>query len=194
MTNVFTAMSESALWDAFRQGDDGAFNHIYAHFSTDLFRYGMHLCGSDVLVQDCMHDLFVRIFSRRSTLGETTSIKFYLLRSLRREIAQASQKKTKEAQTSQAIANQYNFSFEQAAENSLVQKEQHNALSKAMLQAVNELPKKQREIVYLIFYCSLSYEQVADTLELTIRTVYNQVYNAVQRLKQAAPVLEPLIA
>lgn len=189
----YTDMSESSLWDAFRKGDDAAFDCIYQKFAEDLYRYAMHLCGSTEMAEDCIHDLFVRIFSRRNNLGETTSIKFYLLRSLRRELAQASHKKTTAMKNDRAIANQYNFLFTQTVETDIIQKENTVSLSKTMLKAVNELPKKQREIVYLIFYTGLSYEEVAATLELTIRTVYNQVYNAMQRLKEMAGQFEAFV-
>jgi RNA polymerase sigma factor (sigma-70 family) len=189
----YTDMSESNLWNAFRKGDDAAFDCIYKKFAEDLFKYAMHLCGNTETAEDCIHDLFVRIFSRRNTLGETTSIKFYLLRSLRRELAQASQKKIAALKNDRTIANQYNFLFTQTVETDIIQKENTRSLSKAMLNALNELPKKQREIIYLIFYTGLSYEEVAATLELTIRTVYNQVYNATQRLKEMAGVFETFV-
>jgi RNA polymerase sigma factor (sigma-70 family) len=189
----YTGMSESSLWDAFRGGDDTAFDCIYKKFAEELYRYAMHLCGSTETAEDCIHDLFVRIFTRRQSLGPTTSIKFYLLRSLRRELAQASLKKSAAVKNSRAMASQYDFLFTQTAETDIIQKEGSASLSKAMLNAVNGLPKKQREIIYLIFYTGLSYEEVAATLELTIRTVYNQVYNAMQRLKEMAAQFEVFV-
>jgi RNA polymerase sigma factor (sigma-70 family) len=193
MTAAYNNISEAQIWDAFRSGDDAAFDHIYNRYGEDLYRYGMHLCGDDSLVKDSLHDLFVRIISNRSGLGPTTSIKYYLLRSLRRQIAKASQKNSTQSTKLLDDDNSHAFRFEQHAELALVKQQTDSALSHTMLQAVNGLPKKQREIVYLIFYCNFSYEQVADTLELTIRTVYNQVYNAVQRLKETSQKFEPFL-
>jgi RNA polymerase sigma factor (sigma-70 family) len=175
---------DSVLWDQFRKGDEAAFAQIYEQFSAELFKYGLHLCGNENTVQDCMHDLFVYIYSKRASLGATTSIKYYLLRSLKREISKAGLKSKKTIQKEDMSAvTHYNFEINLSPENILLAKEgsRHTALQ--LQAAVNGLPRSQREIIYLVYYSGLSYEQVAETLQLTIRTVYNQVYNAIQKLK-----------
>jgi RNA polymerase sigma factor (sigma-70 family) len=190
----YSTLTEAALWDTFKSGDDGAFNFMYSLFAADLYQYGLHLCNNMQLVEDSLHDLFVKIFNKRNQLGATTSIKFYLMRSLRREIADASKKGIKYAGKDLQENNDYDFLFEQTVETVIEKKQTSDALSATMLKEVNALPKKQREIIYLIFYNSLSYDDVAAMLNLSVRTVYNQVYNALQRLREINKVFEKFLA
>jgi RNA polymerase sigma factor (sigma-70 family) len=181
---------ESILWDQFRKGNEDAFTKIYEQFSDELFKYGLHLCGNENMVQDCMHDLFVYIYSKRANLGATTSIKYYLLRSLKREISKASlkSKKTVHKEDMSTATHHYNFEISLSPESIFLTKEGNRHTTLQLQTAVNELPRSQREIIYLVYYSGLSYEQVAEILQLTIRTVYNQVYNAIQKLKEVVTV------
>jgi RNA polymerase sigma factor (sigma-70 family) len=187
LTNPTTP--ESVLWDQFRKGDEEAFTKIYEQFSDELFKYGLHLCGNEDTVQDCMHDLFVYIYSKRASLGATTSIKYYLFRSLKREIARASLKSKKTVhKEDMGEARHYNFEISLSPESIFLAKEGNRHTTLQLQTAVNGLPRSQREIIYLVYYSGLSYEQVAEILQLTIRTVYNQVYNAIQKLKEVVTV------
>jgi RNA polymerase sigma factor (sigma-70 family) len=180
---------ESILWDQFRKGNEDAFTKIYEQFSDELFKYGLHLCGNEDTVQDCMHDLFVYIHSKRASLGATTSIKYYLFRSLKREIAKASLKSKKTVhKEDMSVARHYNFEISLSPESIFLAKESSRHTTLQLQTAVNGLPRSQREIIYLVYYSGLSYDQVAEILQLTIRTVYNQVYNAIQKLKEVVTV------
>ena len=189
----YSTYSEAHLWDTFKAGDDKAFEYIYTMFGTGLFEYGIHLCNNPQLAEDCMHDLFVKIFNRREHLGSTTSIKYYLMRSFRREISDALKKNIKLSGKDLSETKEYNFLFEQNAESAMMKKETNDLLSSTMIKEINNLPKKQREIIYLIFYNGLNYDEAAKILELTVRTVYNQVYNALQRLRELNNVFKQFL-
>jgi RNA polymerase sigma factor (sigma-70 family) len=181
---LYNTLTEETLWNLFRKDDKDAYVYMYEKFAAELYSYGIHLCGDDALVQDCIHDLFVRIYNRRATLGATNSIKYYLFRSLRREIARQSMKQTKTVRKEEAALMKYDFEINLSAESIMIKNEEHAAMAKRLQQSVNSLPKKQREVIYLIYYCEMSYEQVANILDIAVRTVYNQVYNSIQKLKK----------
>jgi RNA polymerase sigma factor (sigma-70 family) len=176
--------SEGILWDRFRAGDEEAFATIYDRFAAELFKYGLHLCGSEELVKDCIHDLFVYIYAKRKNLGKTSSIKFYLFRCIKREIAKASLK-SKRTITKEDMASipAYNFEVAISPETILLAKESSRQATRQLQLAINDLPRSQREIVYLVYYAGFNYDQVAEVLQISMRTVYNQVYNAIQKLK-----------
>lgn len=57
--------------------------------------------------------------------------------------------------------------------------------------AVDDLPEKGRAAVVLFYYQGLSYEEVAEALEIPVGTVKSRIHNAMARLAQA---LEPRAA
>lgn len=86
MKSTLSDDSDSELWQKFREGSEDAYASIYEKFSPVLFSYGYRLSQDEDLVKDCIQDLFVNLWLSRRKLGATDSIKFYLFRSLRREI------------------------------------------------------------------------------------------------------------
>ena len=83
--NVKTA--ESATWDAFRGGDRTAFGQIYFAHYEGLLNYGRRFGLPAEWVEDAIQDLLVELWQYRATLSVTTSVRFYLLRSLRNQLS-----------------------------------------------------------------------------------------------------------
>jgi DNA-directed RNA polymerase specialized sigma24 family protein len=56
-------------------GDDKAYALFYNNIFEELFSYGMRFTSDRELIKDCIQDVFVKIYSNRSTLGKTDNIK-----------------------------------------------------------------------------------------------------------------------
>ena len=65
-----------------------------------------------------------------------------------------------------------------------IETESHQQQQKHLLKAIHQLPKRQREIVYLFYYNNLSYKEIASVMSLEVKTVYNQIYTALETLKK----------
>jgi RNA polymerase sigma factor (sigma-70 family) len=183
MSKDFSGYTDTALWQAFISGDDDAFENIYSQHAPLLYNYGRHMLKNRQLVEDCIHDLFVYIHHHRASLGTTNSIKYYLFRALRRRIAENIA--TYDIYSDEAdTVEGYNFEIISSPESQLIEHQstlfQHEELTKAM----NLLPRRQREVLYLLYFNELSYKEVASIMSLETRTVYNQVHNALQTLKK----------
>src|SRR5262245_24498141 len=79
-------MDDAALWTAFRMGDEKALVSIFDRFTKLLYNYGYKIVREEDVVKDAIQDLFIELWKNRETLGDTTSIKFYLFKSLRRKL------------------------------------------------------------------------------------------------------------
>src|SRR5690606_39290125 len=76
-------VSDVDLWNKFRKGDRHAFALIYKIHIAELLSYGYRVTSNQQLIKDSIQDLFLHIWLHRGNLSETTSIKYYLFRSLR---------------------------------------------------------------------------------------------------------------
>ena len=56
-----------------------------------------------------------------------------------------------------------------------------------LLAALDELSPRQREIIYLRFYQNLSYEEIADIMDLNYQTSRNLLYKAIRSLRGLIP-------
>src|SRR5690349_6940661 len=78
------SIADKVLWDAFKKGDELAFARIYNIYSSSLFYYGCKYSADKEMVRDCLQDFFLYLRNNRLGFGETSSIKFYLLKAFRR--------------------------------------------------------------------------------------------------------------
>ncbi len=58
-----------------------------------------------------------------------------------------------------------------------------------LARALNNLTKKQIEIIRLKFFENLSYAEIAAKTSLTTRTVYNTIYEAIRNLREDVSLL-----
>ena len=77
---------DSYIWNKFRKGNDLYFKEIYQTHIKYLLQYGLKFTNDREFVKDCIHDLFVDLYSHRETLGETNKIRPYLFICLKRKI------------------------------------------------------------------------------------------------------------
>lgn len=181
--HIFSSLSDSETWNRFKAGDDNAYAYIYQRHAPELFSYGLHIVHDRPLVEDCMHDLFVYLFQHRSALGDTNAIKYYLFKSLRRRILEALEKQNKAAAHDDELAYAMADTFS-SAEVKIMEEETEAYQHKRLMTAIESLPERQREAIYLLYFSNLSYPEIAAIMSLNIRTVYNQVHTAIQSLRK----------
>ncbi len=174
-----TVPVEDELWQRFRAGDEQAFTTIYnTHFAT-LYRYGYHIASDDELVKDTIQTLFVELWRGRRTLSPTDSIKFYLLKAMRRQVYRAIRQQAA-LLTDPDTGNTLTFSPEFDFITLEVQQQQQAQLR----QAIDQLSHRQKEAITLLYIDELSYPEIADMMAVQVRTVYNLVYEALERLRR----------
>lgn len=175
-------IDESELWNAFRAGDDIAFGKIARQYYRSLFSYGVKFSRDREFVKDCIQDLFLELWAKRETIGDTGFVKFYLLKSLRRKIHRESLK-----QSWLSDEDDMDFESENLGENSIEQQiieiETNEAMLKMLNQQINLLTKRQQEIIYLRFFENLDNESIAQVMSISKQSVANLLYRTIQELK-----------
>ncbi len=179
----------TALWDRFRAGNQEAFSSIYELFAPDLYRYGYNLIRDKPLIEDALQDLFLNLYNQKSRLGPTTNIRFYLYRAFRNrliDLIQNSRKYNREVE----LENNQSFVLE-TGEYEWMEEEFVDWQKALMMKELNNLPKRQREILYLVYIQGMSYEETAKIMEITPKTVLNGVKVALSTLqKYVLPVFK----
>jgi RNA polymerase sigma factor (sigma-70 family) len=165
----------------FGNGSPAAFSQLYALFSADLYRYGYNLIRNRQLVEDSLHELFLHLHEKRDRLGPTDNIRFYLYRSLRRRLLDTVGRLNK-LDSDDYWFNQADFQI-QSYEQTLVDEQVIEQQKRLVIHQLNKLPKRQKEIVYLIYMKGLTHQQAAEVMDITIKSVYNTVNVALTTLR-----------
>ena len=184
--NESAADKDSKIWNAFRHGSREALDFIFKQHASNIFAYGLRFTKDHELVLDCIQDLFVELWNRRQSLSETNSIKFYLLKALRRRIArtvQGAKRLEAVADDVQYLEEKMNFS----AEHFLVLQEADQSRKASLKRAIEGLTKRQRESIYLKFFQGLNNEAIASIMNLSEASVSTLISQAIRALRTALP-------
>ncbi len=168
-------------WLKFKGGDMDAFHRIYVAYFDKLHAYGSKLTSEQSLLEDSIQELFLQLYTRRNHLSKDVNLEYYLLKSLKLTIYQRLRRKERMVPSGLANEDRENNLFEFRLENEEQQtgEEEDNEL----LQALGSLDSKQRELLYLKFYNSLSYKEIGDILGINPDSAKKQVYRIIKKLK-----------
>lgn len=172
-------MSDLILWSSFKNGDAQAFGSIYHAYVHDLYHYGSKLTPDKKLVEDTIQDLFIELWNKRSNLGDTTSIKFYLLKCLRRRLV-----KMISFVDAVELKDDYHFEFVDSAEAEMVATQSRELQMKELYECLGFLTRRQREAVYLKYYQELSMEEISVMMSLSLKGTYNLLSKSIIALRK----------
>ena len=180
LSNVYTYSSDAALWDDFLAGNRHAYAHMYERYARTLYNYGYKIAQNQQLTEDCLQDLFLSILETRDRLGRTDSIKFYLMRSLRRDIVRRLQAEQRFNPDPDALDFQVEFHYEPTWLDAQISAEQ----STALLAELNALPPRQKEALFLKYFDNLSYEEIAGVMNIEQASAYKVIYKGIAALQK----------
>lgn len=172
---------ENFLWNQFKANDKSAYSYFYESYAALLFRYGCKISTDRELVKDCIHDLFTELWKNKANLSNPVSVKNYLVKSLRNKLLREISKQSKFV--NKDSIEEADFGFIHSNEFEMIHAESKNENEKQLINALRKLSNKQKEIIFLLYYNNLSPAEVAAIMSVSIRTIYNTTFNAIQSLK-----------
>lgn len=182
MNKSLFSFSDTEVWQQFKNGSEDAYAFMYEKYVPVLYSYGYRIYPNEAVVKDCLQDLFVNLWLTRQNLGHTDSIKYYLFRCLRREIAQ---KVNASLHFTHDVTTPLPGNTEDSFESRLIALEESHLQHQELDLALTYLSDRQREAIYLRFYQNISFEEIAGIMGITQRAVYKLIYRAVDILKKA---------
>lgn len=163
-----------------RLGNQADFKVLYELFSRKIFSVSVRFGLSHEEASEVVQDVFVKVWQYRHTLDENLSVNAYLF-TITKNLLITRQKK-------QAYEIAYKKYLEKQDISSLLDTENvvvYSELEALTQSIIRKLPAQQREIFLLSKSKNLSHKEIADKLNVSLRTVENQVYRATKKIKDA---------
>ena len=183
LPNPYAQEVEIQIWNSFRAGNREALNTIFDNYVRVLYNYGRNITQDRALISDCIQDVFVELWMKRETISaEIKSIKFYLIKSIRRRIIR--RLSLDKRIVGQPIPENYSQEVEWHLEYTLIQDQTSRDLSHRLQTYVANLSKAQQEALYLKFNQNLAYEEIASVMNTNVKAVYNLVGKAIISLRK----------
>ncbi len=148
-----------------------------------LYDYGFKLARQAEMVRDGIQEVFAYIWERRANLAVAESVRAYLLVSLRRRVLHALAQQRRRRENHEAfelVQTREYFS----PEDFFILQETEAGEQSALKQALQEIPPRLREALYLKTYNGLSYREIAAIMKVSPQVARNYVCEALQRLRE----------
>ena len=186
MTNQERHKRLNAYWQIFlnsetEEDSKDVFSSIYSLCVNDLLAYGQSLGFDMNLCEDAIHNVFCTLYFKRKELTEVRSLLPYLFRAFRNDMLNMWRKLSK---LSEIDINRLSFTTEVTILDTIIDEEEKSDIKEIIEDLLNTLTNRQREAIYLRYMQGLSYEEIADLLEISPGSVRKLVYRAIMCLRE----------
>ncbi|SEM67981.1 RNA polymerase sigma-70 factor, ECF subfamily [bacterium A37T11] len=174
----YVNLTDQDLFILLKNGDSLAYTEIFERYQGVLYSHAFRLLGDHVEVQDVIQDVFLHLWQKRETLDVKTNLSSYLYSAVRNGVFNV--------MSHQKVVGRYTESlnhFWEEGEYSTDKKIREQELNQVINQEIVALPEKMRQVFLLSRNGNVSYKQIGEQLNISEKTVRNQVYNAVHILK-----------
>lgn len=159
-------------------GDDAAFEELFFLTQPYIYRFLFRFNGNHEIAEDLTQETFIKFWQSRDKIDTSLSPVAYLYRIARNLSLNYSRdvKQTESFENKTDLLLAFFKNPEKDYENS--------CLIDDFQKAIISLPNRCREIFILSRYHDMSYSEIADTLEIALQTVKNQMNKAIAILRK----------
>ncbi|WP_157637872.1 RNA polymerase sigma factor [Flexithrix dorotheae] len=179
----FSQKSELQIWKEFKNGSEVALINIYKFYYKTLYNYASQFTFDKNLIHDVIQDLFIELIKKRQKLSDTTSIKFYLFRSVKTRLI-GKLRKNKKIDYKENILDCYDFAISFSTESILINQQIKEEQKKRLNAALQKLTSKQREIIYYYYFENLNLAEISVLMNFSNpKSAQNLLYKSIHHLK-----------
>lgn len=167
--------SEQELLSLLKEDSDTAFTQIYYQYWKLLFAVAANKLDSTTDAEEIVQEVFADLWRRRHEIRIEQSLKAYLATAVKFQVYTLLARRHREAQRQAGIQDTWAI----APDDVFRQKE----LQEQLYHITQELPDKCRLVYQLSREAGLSNKEIAAKLDISEKTVENQMTKALKRLR-----------
>lgn len=175
---VYSTYTDFILLGLSKNDDQEAFATLYDRYKDAVYKHAYLFHQDYDKAQDVMQEVFVKLWEKRAKIKIKTSLSAYLHTMVRRinlnQIAHQEVARKFEDYTAFHYSDSSN-----SVEDYVITKE----LSDIIEEKIAALPRKMREVFTMSREEQLSHQEISERLNITTKTVRQQIYNALLNLK-----------
>lgn len=170
--------NEKDLIDQLKRGNESAFETIFNTYYASLCFFAGQFLNDDEIAEEIVQDLFVTIWSKRNEIRVDSSLKNYLFRSVKNYCLNQIQHFR--------IREKYAAKVKEDVQHEIQESDYflEVGLIKKIDESIESLPGKRKQIFKLSREEGLKYKEIAEKLNLSIKTVEAQMGLALKQLRE----------
>jgi len=178
MAESDTNKTEVEVLELLRESDRNAFNALFRQYSARLYYFAYGYLKSPEEAEEIVQDTFIRIWEKRESIDTAYSFDGFIFTVAHNMILNRI-RKIRNENTCKAIFAREAVSLQNATEQAVLTAE----LQRVQEEALVELPPKRKIIYQMIREDGMTYKQVAEKLNISVKTVETQMTEALKHFR-----------
>lgn len=162
-----------------KEGDIDALESLYTAYSGRVYQFILSMTKSTALSKDLVQDTFLKIWEKRANICTDDNFEGYLFTITRNIVYHHIRR--------QVLMHNYINQLDDIDSTKAPSIEENidtQIFEKKILALIQELPPARREIFLLYWKSGLSYKEIAQSLNISDKTVATQVQRSLQFLRE----------
>lgn len=178
-----TDSTEKFLLQEVAGGSEAAFRTLFDSWRDKLYSFCYGLCGSEDHSADVVQETFIKIWRGRQMLASVDNFQAYLFQAARHHVIDQLRKLARES----AVFAELQSAPAATPEEELFRKE----LRQLLEQIIGQLPQRQQQIYRMHRQDGLAHDEIARRLGLSVSTVQNHMFRALENIRVQLSVRFP---
>lgn len=171
--------SDLYLFEQVKLGDQKSFDLLFHKYYNSLCNYAFLFLKEEEKTQEIVADVYLKIWNSRLTIKINSSLKSYLFKCTHNEVISFIRKAKLETVSLDENSKKVK-PFEETPETLLIKKETNNMFGNM----ISQLPKQAGLVFRLHKVDGLTYKQIAEVLEISLKTVENHMGRALKMMRK----------
>jgi RNA polymerase sigma-70 factor (ECF subfamily) len=171
-------VGDSFLSSGIRNDNMDCFEVLYKRYKSKLYFFSLKFLKDTEEAEDLVQTVFINLWEHRKSLDDSLSVKSYIYKSAVNAIYNRLKRK---ALLKRFIQNELKEPVLSC--NPTYDKIFYDDLDRSIESVLDNMPLKQKMIFNLSRNEGLSHKEISDKLNLSVRTVENQIYRTIKRIK-----------
>lgn len=173
--------NQTELWvEACQKGDSNAFTKLFDAYNNRVYYFALSLLRNEGEAEEVMQEVFVKIWENRHQLNARYSFSSYLFTVTKNHILNRMRRKAHEKNYADYCRHN-TYTSRNLTDDELSYRE----LNSMVHRAIDTLSPRKREIFVLSREKNMTYREIAAKLNISIKTVENQMVFALRQLRAA---------
>ncbi len=191
MDPILLNQTDDELLDLFCQGNNEAFEELVLRYKNPLYQYILSLVKDEGTTDDLFQDVFLSLFKHARTYKRQGKLKAWLFLTARNKVFNYVRDHKNTASLDQTDDEGNAFLQDMLPDNSrpVLEELRWQEFQETIRQAIEKLPPRQKEVIYLRQY--LSFQEIADTVGRPLGTVLADCHRGINKIKQLLAQQQP---
>lgn len=179
MAVVTELYTDDLLLERLKAGDEHALKLLFSKYYAPLYRFAREILKEKLAAEDAVQDVMLKVWERRSSIHITTALKSYLYMAVKNHCLNQLKIAGRKNWLEEGMEDDERFAI-----NNVAEQLHAKTLEQKIHQVIESLPPKCALIFKMSRFEGKSYKEMADELDLSVKTIENQMGKALQILRE----------